>query len=106
MTSTKTESWNDKGGSYISPLSYVGVLGDEDWNADLSSEVKKALPQEGDSSIVKTAKVLGAVLLTASGLFFMLKRPNPSPVVENYEASKWMQRAETLDSDEDAIANS
>ena len=36
----------------------------------------------------------------------MLKRPNPSPVVENYEASKWVQRAETLDSDEDAIANS
>ena len=106
MQINNSENWSDKGGSYISPLSYDGVIGDEEWNADLSSEMKKALPQDGDSSLVKTAKVLGAVLLTASGLFFMLKRPNPSPVVENYEASKWVQRAETLDSDEDAIANS
>jgi len=89
----------------VSPLSYDG-FSNEEWNADLNAEMLKALPQDGDSGIVKTAKVLGAVLLTASGLFFMLKRPTTSPIVENYEASKWVQKAETMESDEADISQS
>ena len=105
LNSENSKDWQDKGGAYVSPLSYDG-FSNEEWNADLNSEMLKALPQDGDSGIVKTAKVLGAVLLTASGLFFMLKRPTTSPIVENYEASKWVQKAETMKSDEADISQS
>jgi len=94
--------WKRNEGSYVSPLAYDGLQGEDVWNADITGEIKKALPNDDDSSIVKTAKVLGAILLTAGGLFFMLKKPTTPIVVANAEKSKWVKKAETLYTEEES----
>ena len=93
--------WKSNEGSYVSPLAYDGLQSEDVWNADITGEIKKALPNDDDSSIVKTAKVLGAILLTAGGLFFMLKKPTTPTVVANAEKSKWVKKAETLYTEEE-----
>jgi len=101
MVKSSAGEWHNTDGSYVSPLAYDGLQSEEMWNADITGEIKKALPSENDSSIVKTAKVLGAILLTAGGLFFMLKKPTMPTVMAEADKSKWMKRAETLYTEEE-----
>jgi hypothetical protein len=85
------KSWESKGGSYFSPFSYDGIE-EEGWSADLASEARNLMPTEDDSPFLQSIKVLSAVLLTAGGLFLVLKVPNPTEVPQmSAEKSRWLE---------------
>lgn len=85
------KSWESKGGAYFSPFSYDGIE-EEGWSADLASEARNLMPTEDDSPFLQSIKVLSAVLLTAGGLFLVLKVPNPTEVPQmSAEKSRWLE---------------
>lgn len=85
------ESWESKRGAYFSPFSYDGIE-EEGWSADLASEARNLMPTEDDSPFLQSIKVLSAVLLTAGGLFLVLKVPNPTEVPQmSAEKSRWLE---------------
>jgi len=86
-------SW-ESGGSYTSPFSYDGIE-DEAWSTDLASEARNLMPSEDDSPFLQSIKVLSAVLLTAGGLFLVLKVPTAQDAVQmDSEKSRWLEALE------------
>ena len=81
-------------GSYISPFSYDGIE-DDGWSTDLASEARNLMPSEDDSPFLQSIKVLSAVLLTAGGLFLVLKVPTAQDSVPmQAEQSRWLEALE------------
>ena len=88
-----TPTW-ESGGSYVSPFSYDGIE-DEAWSTDLASEARNLMPSEDDSPFLQSIKVLSAVLLTAGGLFLVLKVPTPQDSMQmQAEKSRWLEALE------------
>tara|TARA_R100000908_G_scaffold10988_3_gene4000 strand:- start:326 stop:1891 length:1566 start_codon:yes stop_codon:yes gene_type:complete len=88
------KSWDSKTGAYFSPFSYDGIE-EEGWSADLASEARNLMPTEDDSPFLQSIKVLSAVLLTAGGLFLVLKVPTPTENPQMLaEQSRWLEALE------------
>ena len=88
-----TPTW-ESGGSYVSPFAYDGIE-DEAWSTDLASEARNLMPSEDDSPFLQSIKVLSAVLLTAGGLFLVLKVPTAHDSIEmQAEKSRWLEALE------------
>jgi len=90
--SSEPKEWSQPQGSYQSPFSYDG-FGEDEWSADMAPDLRKALPSENDSPLLQSVKILGAVLLTAGGLFLVLKPQTArGPVVRAEERSPWVEK--------------
>ncbi len=84
------EGWA-KGGSYVSPFAYDGIE-DSEWSTNLSEEARNLLPSDSDSPLLQSLKVLSAVLITAGGLFLVLKPPLAGSAPDyTAERSRWLQ---------------
>jgi hypothetical protein len=85
------KSGAQSGQSYISPFAYDGIE-DMGWSTDLASEARNLMPSDEDSPFLQSIKVLSAVLLTAGGLFLVLKVPTAQDSVQmQAEQSRWLE---------------
>ena len=90
LFSEEEEGWA-KGGSYVSPFAYDGIE-DSEWSTNLSEEARNLLPSDSDSPLLQSLKVLSAVLITAGGLFLVLKPPLAGSAPDyTAERSRWLQ---------------
>ena len=88
------KSGAQSGQSYMSPFAYDGIE-DMGWSTDLASEARNLMPSDEDSPFLQSIKVLSAVLLTAGGLFLVLKVPTPQDSIKmQAEQSRWLEALE------------
>ena len=65
------------------------------WSTDLASEARNLMPSDEDSPFLQSIKVLSAVILTAGGLFLVLKVPTAQDSVKlQAEQSRWLEALE------------
>jgi len=88
-------TWQQDKGAYVSRLMTYDGIENEGWSTDLASEARHLLPSENDSPLLQSLKVFSAVLLTAGGLFLVLKPPTlGNATTFQTEQSSWIETLE------------